>query len=61
MRLTFRTLLINPDGWRLSLSLPADGAPLWRQPGETAKAFADTHPDHAVHGPWTVVSTERSA
>lgn len=59
--LGFRSVLTNPAGDRLTLHLKADGPPLWRQPGETAKAHADSHPEYGAIGPWTVVMTERCA
>lgn len=57
----YQSTLVNAEGYRLTVTLSADSAPLWRQPGETAKAWADNHSEHSKHGPWTVVETDRAA
>lgn len=59
--LGFRNVLTNREGARLTLHLKADGPPLWRQPGEFAKDYADNHHEYGKIGPWTVVQTERCA
>lgn len=60
IRTTYRHSFRNERGDTFQATLPSEGAPLWRQPGEVAEEWVANHESHKLHGPWTLVSTDRA-
>lgn len=54
--MTFRRVLTNPDGWRLTHIV---GSGTNEQPYDRATREVNADPEHSRYGPWIVVSTER--
>ena len=53
---TYRNVLENPQGWRLTHIVPGGGN---EQPYDRAAREVNANPSHSKHGPWVVVDTDR--
>jgi hypothetical protein len=56
MKHTYRVVLENPKGWRLTHIV---GSNTHEQPYDRAVREINAHPEHGVHGPWKAIHTDR--